>query len=212
MEGRFISYYRVSTKRQGQSGLGLEAQKAQVLAYLNGGQWELLQEYTEIESGKSTTNRPVLRQALEHCRKAKATLVIAKLDRLARNVAFISGLIESKVRFVAADMPDADKTMLQIYAVMAERERDAISKRTKEALAVAKARGVRLGRGEEMHANADAFAKTMAPIVAQMQADGATSVRKLCEALNTQVIPTFRGEGTWHVPTVHRLLTRLATL
>src|SRR5438132_1230133 len=144
-QGTFVAYYRVSTQKQGCSGLGLEAQRACVADYLNGGNRALLAEFTEVETGKGSDaldRRPQLRAALEACRKPKAKLVIAKLDRLARNVHFVSGLIESGVEFVAADMPQASKTMIQIYAVMSEWERDAISRRTREALAAAKARGV----------------------------------------------------------------------
>src|SRR6185437_11588396 len=111
--GRFVSYLRVSTERQGASGLGLEAQRAAVAAHLNGGRWELLQEFVEVESGKRK-DRPQLAQALRLCRQKKAMLVIAKLDRLARNVYFISGLMESGVEFVACDMPDANKFVLHI--------------------------------------------------------------------------------------------------
>ena len=150
MEGRFVAYYRVSTQQQGRSGLGLEAQRAGVEAYLNGGKWTLLDEFTEVETGKGANaldRRPQLRAALELARKRKATLVIAKLDRLARNVHFVSGLIESGVDFVAADMPQANKVMIQMHAVMSEWERDAISKRTKDALQAAKARGIRRSSG-----------------------------------------------------------------
>lgn len=146
--GRFIAYYRVSTPKQGQSGLDLEAQQSAVAGYLNGGQWKLLGEYTEVETGKGANalqKRPQLKAALDACRKLKATLVIAKLDRLARNVDFISGLIESGCDFVAADVPHANKVMLQMQAVMGEWERDQISARTKAGLAAAKARGVKLG-------------------------------------------------------------------
>src|ERR1700733_6270649 len=142
--GKFVSYLRVSTARQGASGLGLEAQRAAVTAYLNGGEWSLVQEVLEVESGKRN-DRPALADALRLCRKHKATLVIAKLDRLARNVHFISGLMESGVEFVAADMPHADRFQLHIYAAMSEQEALAISARTKAALAAAKARGKQLG-------------------------------------------------------------------
>ena len=212
MEGKFIAYYRVSTMRQGESGLGLEAQRHAVQTYLNGGQWELLAEYTEIESGKSDKNRPQLHEAIAHAKKEKAILLIAKLDRLARNVHFITGLIETKVKFIACDMPEADKTMLQIYSVMAERERDMISQRTTSALVAAKARGVKLGRSDENKAASLDFARSIAPVVHEMQAHGCTSVRKLCDALNAAHIPTFRGVGQWHVPTVHKLMQQLATL
>src|SRR6476469_7481339 len=147
--GKFIAYYRVSTERQSKSGLGLDAQRTAVLDYLNGGGWKLLGEFTEVETGKgrnALARRPQLRAALEACRKYKATLLIAKLDRLARNVHFVSGLLEARVNFVAVDMPTADRTMIQIYSVMAEFEARQISVRTKAALAQAKARGVTLGR------------------------------------------------------------------
>ena len=138
----YVTYYRVSTQRQGQSGLGLEAQRSAVQAFLAGK--EIIAEFTEIESGRKT-DRPQLVAALALAKKQKATLVIAKLDRLARNVHFISGLLESNVQFVAADMPEADRTFLQMAAVFAEWEATKIRKRTKEALAAAKARGTVLG-------------------------------------------------------------------
>ena len=128
-EGKYIAYYRVSTDKQGESGLGLEAQRKAVDDYLNGGNWERVETYTEIESGKKT-HRPELEKALTACKKGKATLVIAKLDRLARNVHFISGLMESGVRFVACDMPNANDFMLHIYAAVAQEERRLISQRT----------------------------------------------------------------------------------
>ncbi|SAL62643.1 recombinase family protein [Caballeronia humi] len=127
MNGKFVSYLRVSTAKQGQSGLSLESQQALVTQYLNGGNWELVGEFTEVETGKGADaldKRPKLKEALTLCRKKKATLVIAKLDRLARNVHFVTGLLESGVNFVAADMPRADKVMIQMHAVMAEWERD----------------------------------------------------------------------------------------
>lgn len=131
--GKYVSYARVSTERQGRSGLGLEAQQFAVAAYLNSVQGTLVGQFTEIETGKGTNaleRRPQLREALSLCKKIGATLLIAKLDRLARNIHFVSGLIESGTEFVAADMPTASKTMIQIYAVMAEHERDQISART----------------------------------------------------------------------------------
>ena len=141
---RFVSYLRVSTARQGTSGLGLEAQRAAVAGFLNGGDWTLVQEVLEVESGKRN-DRPALATALKLCRKHRATLVIAKLDRLARNVAFISNLMESGVEFVAVDMPQANRFVVHILAAVAEQEAEAISKRTKAALAAAKARGTKLG-------------------------------------------------------------------
>ena len=142
--GKFVAYYRVSTNGQGQSGLGLEAQRESVLNYLNGGSWTLVGEFTEIESGKHA-DRPQLAAALVACKMQKAKLVIAKLDRLSRNLAFIANLLEAGTDFVAVDNPHANKAMVQMMAVFAEMERDAISKRTKEALAAARARGVKLG-------------------------------------------------------------------
>ena len=143
-KSRFVSYLRVSTARQGASGLGLEAQRAAVAAHLNGSDWTLLREIVEVESGKRN-DRPALAEALRLCGQQKATLVIAKLDRLARNVHFISGLMESGVEFLAVDMPSANRFVVHILAAVAEQEAEAISKRTKAALAAAKERGTVLG-------------------------------------------------------------------
>ena len=142
--GKFIGYLRVSTEKQGQSGLGLDAQRKAIEDYLNGGRWELLAEYVEIESGKRS-DRPELAKALAHSKATGATLVIAKLDRLSRNVAFISNLMESGVEFVAADMPMANRLTVHVLAAVAEHEREMISQRTSAALAAAKARGAKLG-------------------------------------------------------------------
>ena len=140
----YVAYYRVSTDRQGASGLGLDAQRATVARHLNG-QGQFIAEYTEIESGRRHTNRPQLLAALEECRKRRAVLLIARLDRLARNVAFIANLMESGADFVAVDMPQATRLTIHILAAVAEHEREMISKRTKAALAEAKRRGTRLG-------------------------------------------------------------------
>src|ERR1700693_2553841 len=142
--GKFVSYLRVSTDKQGHSGLRIEAQRKAVDDYLNGGRWTLLKEYVEIESGKRN-DRPQLLAALAHAKATGATIVIAKLDRLARNVAFISNLMESGVEFVAVDMPLANRLTVHILAAVAEHERELISQRTKAALAAAKARGTKLG-------------------------------------------------------------------
>lgn len=142
---KFVSYLRVSTNRQGLSGLGLDAQRQTVASYLAGNSGALLEEFVEVESG-AKSRRPILEAALETCRREKATLVIAKLDRLARNVAFISQLMETRVEFVACDAPYANRLMLHILSAFAEHERDQISARTKSALAAAKARGVQLGK------------------------------------------------------------------
>ncbi|AMG76312.1 recombinase family protein [Sphingopyxis granuli] len=216
----FISYYRVSTQKQGRSGLGLEAQRRAVADYLNGGEWELLDEFVEIESGRRK-DRPQLKAALEMCRRKKATLVIAKLDRLARNVAFVATLLEGRIKFICCDMPEADSTMLQIYSAIAEREAAKISERTKAALAAAKARGKQLGwsipdRIEEQKvaaqrgaaANRDQaqrFASNVLPIVDSIRAAGIRSLAATAEALNARGIATARG-GRWHAATVRRLI------
>ena len=145
---KFVAYYRVSTQKQGNSGLGIEAQQQAVSKHIKEGNSELLAAFTEIETGKGANaldKRPQLRNALNLCRKNGATLIIAKLDRLARNVHFVSGLIETGCDFIAADMPHANKVMIQMHAVMSEWERDQISTRTKAALIAAKARGMQLG-------------------------------------------------------------------
>src|SRR6476660_4638256 len=142
MHGKFIAYYRVSTDHQGVNGNGMAAQRKAVEDYLNGGCWKLVGEFTEVESGKRS-DRPELEMALKACRKHKAKLVIAKLDRLSPNVHFISGLMERKVDFVACDMPSA--FMINVYAAVAQEERRMISDRTKAGLRAAKERGVVLG-------------------------------------------------------------------
>ena len=143
-DGRYIAYYRVSTQRQGDSGLGLEAQQHAVTDFLNGGKWCLLGSFTEVESGK-VDERPELAKALAACRVKNATLVIAKLDRLSRNAHFLLGLRDAGVHFICADMPEATEFTIGILALVAQHEREAISKRTREALQAAKRRGVKLG-------------------------------------------------------------------
>jgi DNA invertase Pin-like site-specific DNA recombinase len=143
MAGQFVAYYRVSTDRQGRSGLGLEAQQAAVRSYL--GTATPIAEFTEIETGRRN-DRPELDRALALCRKRKARLIIAKLDRLSRNLAFIAALMDSGVEFVAVDNPHATRLTLHILAAVAEHERTMIGERTKAALQAAKARGIRLGR------------------------------------------------------------------
>jgi len=213
--GKFIAYYRVSTQKQGQSGLGLEAQQQTVLTYLNGGNWKLLQDFTEVETGKGADaldKRPQLRAAIDAARKAGATLIIAKLDRLARNVHFISGLLETGVDFVCADMPQANKVMLQMYSVMAEWERDQISSRTKAALAAAKARGVVLGAAgaanlkpniEQRQQAASNFAGKLKGVIEGMRARG-LSQRAMVAELNGLGIKTARG-GSWSLIQLQRV-------
>lgn len=213
MNGKFVAYYRVSTAQQGRSGLGLEAQKAAVETFLNGGKWEVVGSFTEVESGKRK-NRPQLNAALAMCRKQKATLVIAKLDRLARNLHFISGLMEARIDFVAVDMPTANRLTVQILAAVAEEEARAISARTKAALASAKARGVVLGRngaivGAQNRQRSLETAQRLRGAIEALRAEGVTAVREVAAALNSQGIPTPQGKQ-WHSTSVHRLLRRLA--
>jgi len=220
-EGKFIAYYRVSTKRQGRSGLGLEAQEAAVRDFLNGGNWRLVKEFTEIESGKRT-DRPQLEKAFQACRVYGAKLIIAKLDRLARNVAFISNLMESGVEFEAVDFPQANRLTIHIMAAMAEHEAKMISERTKAALAAAKRRGVKLGgdRGARLTAQARAAGRAalqakaqeraddLAATVKELQAAGCESLRAIADGLEARGIPAARG-GTWSAVQVSRLLARL---
>jgi DNA invertase Pin-like site-specific DNA recombinase len=211
--GRFVAYYRVSTDKQGKSGLGLDAQRKAVNDYLNGGDWELAAEFTEIGAGRKS-DRPELVKALGVCKRHMATLVIARLDRLARNVHFISGLMETKVKFVACDMPEATPFMLHIYAAVAEQEARAISVRTKVALQAAKQRGVRLGRtGAEILApkyRGEALdrAKRLEPIIREMQNEG-YSMRRMATELTKRNVKTPRG-GDWHPQTVKMVIQRLA--
>jgi DNA invertase Pin-like site-specific DNA recombinase len=223
---RFIAYYRVSTDKQGQSGLGLEAQRKTVTDYLNGGAWALIGAFTEIESGKRDDNRPVLARALAACRAHGATLVIAKLDRLARNVAFISRLMEGGVEFVAVDFPTANRLTIHILAAVAEHEREMISARTKAALAAAKARGVKLGgpahltdeqraAGREVAAvvrtkRAAGRAADLLPVIDEIQAGGITSATGIAKVLNARGVPTPSGQGRWQNVTVQRVLARTA--
>jgi DNA invertase Pin-like site-specific DNA recombinase len=221
--GKFIAYYRVSTQRQGRSGLGLEAQQSAVRDYLNGGDWRLVAELTEVESGKRS-DRPKLAEALKLCRVHGATLIIAKLDRLARNVAFISNLMESGVEFNAVDFPQANRLTIHILAAVAEHEAKMISERTKAALTAAKARGVKLGgfragahvtpaaheaAVQVITAKADARAADLAPIIAEIQASStAPSLRAIAAELNARGIPTARG-SRWFAAQVRAVLARI---
>lgn len=203
---RYVTYLRVSTKQQGQSGLGLEAQRSAVQHFTRDG--EVLAEYVEVESG-TRNDRPELARAMAHARKAKAKLVIAKLDRLARNVHFISGLIEAKVDFVAVDMPAANKAMLQMMAVFAEMERDMISKRTTDALAAARARGVKLGGYREGAAEACTAAaerrNAEAKAVAVEAREAGMTLVEIVGELAKRGIKAPRGGG-WSPTQVRRLL------
>jgi len=214
---KFVAYYRVSTDRQGQSGLGLDAQREAVARHI--GQAELVAEFTEVESGRKN-DREQLAHALSLAKRTKATLVIAKLDRLARNVHFISGLLESNVPFVCADMPEADRTFLQMMAVFAEWEARKISERTKAALAQVKAQGRRLGSPTpelgsaagiaKLQAKADRYAERVGPVVREIIAKtGAKTLRDIAEVLQARGIETPRGGCVWHASQVSNLLKRI---
>jgi DNA invertase Pin-like site-specific DNA recombinase len=214
MSGKFVAYYRVSTKRQGATGLGLDAQRRSVSDFLNGG--TLLDEFTDIESGRKD-DRPRLAQAIALAKRQKATLVIAKLDRLSRRLSFVAKLMESGVRFVAVDNPSANELTIHILAAVAEAERKAISERTKSALAAAKRRGVVLGNPalrqarkgalKAAQAAADQFAGNVTPVIRGIQSRGVTSLRGIAEALNARGLKTRRG-GLWTAVAVSRVVER----
>ncbi len=214
---QFIAYYRVSTQRQGASGHGLHAQRATVEQYLAGSAGTSVGEFVEIETGTGANaldRRPQLCLALKECRKAGAALLIAKLDRLARNVHFVSGLIETGVDFVAADMPNANKVMIQMHAVMSEWERDQISARTKAALVAAKARGVALGTtgpsnlrasNERRQQKAREFHDRLRPVIVGMLAQG-LSRRAMVKQLNQLGLRAPRG-GPWSLGQLQRIVS-----
>lgn len=211
----YVAYYRVSTDRQGKSGLGLEAQREAINNYISRSDQTVDKEFVEIESG-SKSARPELKEAIEYCRKHKKTLIIAKLDRLSRNLHFISGLMEANIDFVAVDNPHANKLMVHLLAAFAEHEREIISERTKVALAAAKQRGVKLGTYGKVLAErnirlADEHAKELAPTIQKMQTNGIKSIRSICKELNALNIPTARN-NKWFVSTMHQLLKRIEKL
>lgn len=225
----YVAYLRVSTARQGVSGLGLEAQQAAVAAYV-ADKGQLVESYTEVESGKRK-RRPQMLAALEACKRHKAVLVIAKLDRLARNVHVISGLMESRVPFVCCDNPHVrsdtpqGRMMLHVLASMAEFEGAMISLRTKEAKAMSyvrrpelkdeeRARGRR--RGTTNSEGAEAFARRMAPLLAELESKGFRTLMEKAHELNRRRVPTAihgaevaTGRERWHISTVHRLVKRI---
>lgn len=222
---KFVAYERVSTARQGRSGLGLEAQRKAIDAFTAERTATVLARFTEVESG-GRDDRPELDSALNLARLTGATLVIAKLDRLSRNAAFLLTLQSSGVRFVACDMPEANDLTVGIMALVAQQEREAISRRTKEALAAAKARGVKLGNPngaaalrragkggaalwETVSQNADAHAAALAPVIGAIRAEGYTTLCAIAHELTARGIMTRRG-GRWHVSTVRNLLARIA--
>lgn len=217
---KLVAYYRVSTNGQRASGLGLEAQRESVAAYARGNRARLLDSFTEVESGKRN-DRPELTKALRLARLTGSTLVIAKLDRLSRNAAFLLTLRDSGVRFVCADMPHADNLTIGVLALVAQQEREAISKRTKEALAAAKRRGKRLGNpngaaslrraGKGNQAALEArkraardHAQAVAPVLEEIRSLGAVSLRQIAAQLNLRRI-RGPGGGRWHPSTVRRI-------
>ena len=224
----FVSYFRVSTARQGQSGLGLDAQRTAVENFVRAGDWTPVGEFIETESGKRN-DRPQLAAALAQCKKDGATLIIAKLDRLARNVHFITGLMEAGVEFICADAPEADRTFLQMAAVFAEWEGRRISERTTAALAALKARGVtragrqidRLGASTEQLTKiggagrktqsgaAQQFAENTKPIIDQITGAGVTTLRGIAAALTARGIVTKSGASTWHPQQVKAVIDRM---
>jgi DNA invertase Pin-like site-specific DNA recombinase len=229
-DGKFVSYLRVSTDQQGRSGLGVEAQREAVERFLNGGNWKLVREYVETESGKRS-DRPKLKATLAHAKAIGATVVFAKLDRLTRNVDLLRSLVASNVDLVFCDLPHVPpgamgRFLLTQMASVAELEAGLISERTKAALAAAKRRGVKLGnpngaralRGKQVgndaavariKADASERAENLRAIVDDLKAQGVTSVRAIAEALNKNGIKTQRG-GDWHPTSAARLLERLS--
>lgn len=225
-----IAYYRVSTEKQlkdrpdqdprkkdlkEKTGLGLEAQQEAVRLFADREGYQVVVHYTEVESGKKN-DRPQLLAALAQCKKEKATLIIAKLDRLGRNVAFIANLMESGVQFKAVDNPQANEFMIHLLAAFAQHERKQISIRTKEALQAAIRRGVQLGKhGKDVQCHkereaANKFAEKMRPTVQEIQSQGITTIRAMRDELNRRQVPTYRSTAQgWHIRTVHALLKRL---
>ncbi|MER9965571.1 recombinase family protein [Mesorhizobium sp. M0060] len=226
-EGRFISYLRVSTGRQGRSGLGLEAQRETVRTFLNGGSWSLVSEFVEVESGTGKADRPELEAALAHCRIMGATLIVANVSRLTRSPDFMARLVAAGVEVRFCDLPSiegpAGKFMLRQMLAVAELEAGMISERTKKALAAAKARGVKLGKPENLSnqdegrkagratrtAKAERRATDLTPILADIRSAGASTLREIAAALNDRSIPTTRG-GAWSAVQVSRILARQA--
>lgn len=224
---KIVAYMRVSTARQGASGLGLEAQSKAIGDYAIQKGAAVLASFTEVESGKNN-QRPELERALHLAKVTGATLVIAKLDRLSRNASFLLALRDSGVKFIAADMPDANELTVGIMALVAQQERQAISNRTKDALQAAKARGVKLGnpngadalkranKGNQagvktIKSKADQHALNLKPVIESLQSEGITSLGGIAGALNNRGMLTQRG-GQWHKTTVKNLLDRLEKL
>jgi DNA invertase Pin-like site-specific DNA recombinase len=215
----FVAYYRVSTDRQGRSGLGLDAQAESVRQHVARAGGDIIAAFTEVESGKRS-DRPELAQAMDIARRRKATLIIARLDRLSRNLAFIANLMESHVDFIACDNPYATRLTLHILAAVAEHEREMISARTKAALAAAKARGTRLGNprphaaakigAAANAADADRFADRARPVISNLAAQG-FSLRRIAGELNDRGLRTARG-CVWRAQQISAVLKRPASM
>lgn len=216
-----ITYVRISTAQQGRSGLGVEAQRAALNHFAKAEGFEVAREFVEVETGKGVDaldRRPQLKAALAAAKKLKCQVAVAKLDRLSRDVHFISGLMAHKVPFIVAELgSDVDPFVLHLFAALAEKERALISTRTRQALAAAKARGVTLGGPklsqarksavEAIKAEADRHAANVVPIIREAQKAGATTLRQIAEALNARGVATPRG-GTWHAMSVKNVLDR----
>ena len=221
MPRALITYCRVSTKAQGRSGLGLEAQREALARFVVAEEFEIVREFIEIETGKGADaldRRPQLDAALAEARRRRCPIAVAKLDRLSRDVHFISGLMAERVPFVVAELgADVDPFILHLFAALAEKERAMIATRTRDALSRAKARGVRLGGPklaqarkaavEVIEANANRHASNVVPIIREIQRAGATSLRAIADALNARGVPTARG-GRWQAQTVSNALAR----
>lgn len=210
-----IAYYRVSTKRQGRSGLGLEAQQQAVASFAAVNDYQLIEEFIETDSG-ARNGRIGLKATIAECKQQNAVLLIAKLDRLSRSVAFIATLMESDIDFKVVDNPYAERFTLHILAAVAQKEREDNSKRTIAALAAAKRRGVVLGKfgrnilSQRNKQNAERFAQKMYPLIETIHQRGIHSLKAITAELNRMKIPTFRAHGAkWHITTVYRLLIRL---
>jgi DNA invertase Pin-like site-specific DNA recombinase len=207
-----VAYYRVSTPRQGRSGLGLEAQRKAVLAYAASHGLTIADQFTEVETGKGSDaldRRPVFAEALRKAKKLKAAIVVAKLDRLSRDVAFIATLMAKKVEFVTADDPTKSPFLLHIKAAVAEEERRLISERTKSALQAAKERGVKLGNQAQADANKAAAATRDAELKPLLEGMRDQTLREIAQALTDRGIKTPRGGDTWNQVTVMRSMRRL---
>jgi DNA invertase Pin-like site-specific DNA recombinase len=221
-----IAYYRVSTARQGRSGLGIEAQREAVSRFSAAEEIEIVAEFVEVETGKGADaldRRPELAAALATGRAKRCPVIVAKLDRLSRDVAFVAGLMAEKVPFIVAELgSDADPFMLHLYAALAEKERRLISERTRAALAARKAQGAILGNRrnakqaaaqghKSLSSESDAFADKVMPLIESLRAAGVCDLRGLAEALNNRGIPTARG-GRWHVSNVKNVIERASSL